>query len=160
MSGDLLRVLERSAVLHIGRDARCTKCVAAGGIGQGGGLCSPLDHGQNVLPCHRILGKLVSLPDRPEERSFLFGGNACRIDPGVQVGRKIMMARHFVTLAAFLMQPQPRALAVLEVVLDPQYRRGAHAGEAVNHDTYEGAIAESAEFGHVDGVQQLPGLVG
>src|SRR5712692_9811134 len=52
-----------------------------------------------------------------------------------------MMARHFVTLAAFLMEPQPRALAVLEVVLDSQRRSGAHAGEAVNHDADEGAIA-------------------
>ncbi len=52
-----------------------------------------------------------------------------------------MMARHFVTLAAFLMEPQPRALAVLEVVLDSQRRSGAHPGEAVNHDADEGAIA-------------------
>jgi hypothetical protein len=32
-------------------------------------------------------------------------------------------------------EPQPRALAVLEVVIEPQRRGDAHAGEAVNHDT-------------------------
>src|SRR6266851_5425516 len=107
-----------------------------------------------------FFSKPVSLPNRPEERPFLFGRNAGHLDPGIQVGRKIMMARHFVTLAAFLMEPQPRALTVLEVVLDSQRRSGAHAGETVNHDADERAIAEPAEFGHVDGVQQLPGLLG
>jgi hypothetical protein len=104
----------------------------------------------------RAIGFSVSLfPFRIARKRdpFLFGGNAGRIDPGIQVGRKIMMARHFVTLAAFLMEPQPRALAVLEVVLDSKRRSGAHAGEAVNHDADEGAIAESAESGHVDRVQ-------
>ena len=72
---------------------------------------------------------------------------------------QIMMTRHFVTLAAFLMQSQPSTLAVLEVILDSQRRRGSHAGEAVDHDADQGAIRESAELSH-DRVQQLPGLVG
>jgi hypothetical protein len=96
--------------------------VTAGGVGQGGCLRSPFDHGQNVLPRHRILSEPVSLPNRPEERPFLLGCNAGRVDPGIQIGHKIMMAGHLVTLAAFLMEPQPRALAVLEVVLDSQRR--------------------------------------
>ncbi len=62
------------------------------------------------------------------------GDDAGRLDPGMKVGRKIMMAGNFVTLATFLVQPQPRALAMLEVVLDSHRRSGAHAGEAVNHD--------------------------
>ena len=40
----LLRVLERSAVLHLRRDTGRLKCVTAGEVGQGGCLRPPLDH--------------------------------------------------------------------------------------------------------------------
>src|SRR5260370_39068802 len=42
---DLLCVLESAAVLHVSRNAGRPKCVAAGGVGQGGCLRSPFDHG-------------------------------------------------------------------------------------------------------------------
>jgi hypothetical protein len=45
-----------------------------------------------------------------------------------------MMGWDFVALSSFLMEAQPRALAVLEVVLGAQRRGGADAREAVNHD--------------------------
>src|SRR6266851_444671 len=38
---DLLRMLERSAVLNVGRDAGRAECVTAGGVGQGRCLRSP-----------------------------------------------------------------------------------------------------------------------
>ena len=34
--GDLLRMLKCPIVLHVCRDACCSKCVTAGGVGQGG----------------------------------------------------------------------------------------------------------------------------
>jgi NNP family nitrate/nitrite transporter-like MFS transporter len=67
MGRNLLRVLQRAAVLQVGTDAGGTKCVAAVGLGQGGASGSPLDHREDILPRHRILGQLVSLSDRPEQ---------------------------------------------------------------------------------------------
>jgi len=46
----------------------------------------------------------------------LVTGDTGRLDPGCQVVFQLGMARHFLALAAFLVQPQPEPLAVLEEV--------------------------------------------
>ena len=126
MCGDLLSMLQRPAVLQVGSDAGHAKRVTTGGVGQGGAGRAPLDHRQNIFSRHRIFGKFVPFPDRAEERSLLIARDLCRQYPRVQVFGEIMMARHLVALAAFLMQAQPGPFAVLEGLrLRPTGRRSA-----------------------------------
>jgi hypothetical protein len=53
------------------------------------------------------------------------------------------VARHFVTLALFFVQPKPPALPVLEIVSPPHRHRRAYPGEAVDDNPDEHPVAES-----------------
>jgi hypothetical protein len=55
------------------------------------------------------------------------------------------MCRHLVSLAAFLVEPDPPALAVGKIILDPRRHDGADAGEGVGHDADQGAVAQADE---------------
>src|SRR5260370_20398556 len=44
------------------------------------------------------------------------------------------MPGHLVALTAFLMKPEPQALAMLEKISDPHRHRRTHPGETVDHD--------------------------
>jgi hypothetical protein len=70
------------------------------------------------------------------------------------------MGRHLVALATFLVEADPPALAVGEVVLDPHRHHGADAGEGVGHDPDQGAVAQTDEGRGVDALDQDAGLVG
>ena len=70
------------------------------------------------------------------------------------------MAGHLVPLAAFLVQPKPRPLAMLEIVSDPHRHRRADPGEAVDHDPDQRPVAQSDQCGGLDRVQQLARLLG
>ena len=52
------------------------------------------------------------------------------------------MARHLVAFAAFFMQAEPPAFAMLELVSDLHCDRGADPSEAVNHDPNQCAIPQ------------------
>ena len=69
-----------------------------------------------------------------------------------------MVAGHFVALAAFFAQadPEPPALAVN--VLDLHAERGADAGETVDHQADQRAIAQAHRRGGIDAVEQLAGF--
>jgi len=60
MRGNLLRVLERTAVLEVSGDSSRSKGVTAGGVGEGGFLGAPLDHIKHVAARHRIDGQPVA----------------------------------------------------------------------------------------------------
>jgi hypothetical protein len=64
---------------------------------------------------------------RPEQLAFFVVG-----DPGrLEVGLEAVVDGHLVVLAALLVQPQPPALALREIVLDPHGERRADPGKAV-----------------------------
>ena len=70
-------------------------------------------------------------------------GEPAAVDIGVQVGLKIVVAGHFVALAALLVQPHPQA-AVLHVnVLDLHRERRADAREGIDHEADQGAVAQA-----------------
>ena len=76
-------------------------------------------------------------------------------------------------LAAFLVQPQPPALAIREIVVDLHRDDGTDAGKAVDHDADQGAVAQADKprhfryrpvrqgdpFGDLDAGEQMPGLI-
>ena len=65
------------------------------------------------------------------------------------------MHRHLVVLAALLVQPEPPALALGEVVLNPHRKRRADAREAVDQDADERPIAKADQAVCRDALKQL-----
>ena len=62
-------------------------------------------------------------------------------------------------LAALLMQAHPAAPALREVILHLHADDGVHAGEGIDHNANQGAIAQPGERADVDGVEQRAGLL-
>src|SRR5713101_9727990 len=116
MRGDLLSVFEGATVLQICGNPGRSECMATGGVGKGGCFGPPLDHVQHVAADHRIAGELVALFEAPEEWSLLIAADAGGGDPGVQIFVEAVMAGHLVPLAAFFVESQPRAPALLKII--------------------------------------------
>jgi hypothetical protein len=70
-------------------------------------------------------------------------GDIGRLDRSIQIDIKAGVARHLVALAAFLVQPQPPALAVLEMISHSHSHRRAHSGETVHHGSNHGPIPQT-----------------
>src|SRR5216684_1039390 len=71
MIGDGLGMLEGPAVFEIGCDASGAKRVAAGRVGQGGGLGPALDHVQHVESGHGLFAKPLALAHARNNGPFL-----------------------------------------------------------------------------------------
>ena len=95
-----------------------------------------------VLPAaERKRGVLPSLADA--------GRGEILVDKGFE----LMVRRHLVPLAAFLVQPHPPALALGIVVLDLHCDDGADAGEGIGHDADQRAVAQADDRRCVDAVE-------
>jgi len=104
--GDGLGMLKSSTILQVSGDAGGSKRVAAGGIGEGGHLSSPLDHVEDVEPRHCLVRKPVAFVHAAEKPLLGVASDASSPDIGIQVALKAQMAGHFVPFTPFLMQPQ------------------------------------------------------
>jgi hypothetical protein len=69
----------------------------------------------------------------PEYRPLLIAADAGGGDPGIKVFVEALMAGHLMPFAAFLMEPEPGAATLLEIVLHPQADDRADASEGVAH---------------------------
>ena len=69
------------------------------------------------------------------------------------------MTGHLVPFAAFLVEPHPRAPALLKIILHPECDDRADAGESIAHQPEEGAVAQANEYADINRVQQLAHLV-
>jgi hypothetical protein len=97
----------------------------------------------------RCIAVAASTPVRPiaeRKRGVFSSPDASGTNVLIEEGFELMMGRHFVALAAFLVEPHPPALAVGEV-LDPHRHDGADAGEGVGHDADQGAVAQATCLG-------------
>ena len=76
----------------------------------------------------RDMDRSDSLPrpadGRAEERTFLVLGDPCRRDIFIQILLKLMVAAHFVDLAALLSEAQPPAFLERKIVLHLQTHHG------------------------------------
>jgi hypothetical protein len=68
----------------------------------------------------------------------------------IEEGFELVVRRHLVALAAFLVEADPPALAVGEIIVDPHRHDGADAGEGVGHDADQGAVAQADQGRGVD----------
>src|SRR5271168_3207387 len=98
--------------LEVGGNAGCAKDVAAeldleAGIGR-----APTHHAIGVDPVHWVLGQHAGLADRGAEEGGLADlPDASRGQIFVDERFELMVRRHLMALAAFLVQPHPPALA-------------------------------------------------
>ena len=82
-----------------------------------------------------MLGEHAGLADaRAEQGPFAVIADAGRGEVVVDVGLELVVRRHLVALAAFLVQPHPPALALGVIVLDLHRDGGADVGEGIGHD--------------------------
>ena len=103
-----------------------------------------------------LLGQCAGAAGGGAEEGCLAGvANAGRLYIGVEIGLQIVMGRHFMTLAAFFVQPKPPALALRVKILHAHVGDGADTAEGVDHDGDERAIAEADEGLRLDGFEEL-----
>ena len=151
MGRDCLRLFDRAAILKVSGNAGRAERMATGPSRQADASRPTADHVPHVTAVHALFGKPASSTGgRTEQRRLLFTGGPGGQQVGVEIFFGNVMRRNLVVLAAFFMQPQPAAFAVLPVILDIHPDHGAHAGEGVNHHTDEGAIPHADQRAGID----------
>ena len=84
------------------------------------------------------------MPVRPtaeRNRGALPASDFRGLDIGVEVGFESMVRRHFMALAAFLMQAHPPALALGDIILDAHGDDRTDAREGESHHRDQRAVA-------------------
>ena len=118
-----------------------------------------LDHGVGVDAGQGGAGELLGLAaDGAEQRPLGIIGEAGAFDILSQILLEIMVAGHFVALAAFLSQAHPEPPAFVVNVFDLHAEGGTDAGEAIDHQADQRTIAQAAGRRHIDAVEQLAGF--
>src|SRR5208282_1213686 len=132
MPSHLLGVLESSVVLQVNRDTGSSPGVTSD---RGEKTCrlGPLpDSRPGVVPVQSSSGHCRSKRINALEEG-LPALEACGDNVLVQYLLEQVMHGHLVLLAAFFMQSQPPACAVVIVIIDFEFQDCAHSGEAVEH---------------------------
>ena len=111
MRRDRLSVFNGPPVLKISRDTGSPECVAGRGGGESSIERPALDHPQHVRARHRIRRNPPPVINTPKQRRFLLVPDAGNFEVCVHVRLGVVVRGHFVTLAAFLVEPQ-RGLSV------------------------------------------------
>ena len=123
MSGHLLGVLEPSVVLQVNCDTGCPPGVTSDG-GKKTRRLGPLSNRSPGVvtikssSSHCRSERIKALEQR------LPALKACRLNVLVQDLLEQVMHGHFVLLAAFFMEPQPSARAVVVVIIDFEFGMG------------------------------------
>ena len=87
----------------------------------------------------------------PEKRPVEVPGDAGGGEVGVQIQLQVVMTGDYMLLAALLVQPDPAAAPLQEVVPDPHSQNGADAGEGVDHGADERPITQTQQQGFPQG---------
>lgn len=153
----LLGVFERAIVSQVIGDVGGAEGVAAGGFGQPGGAGAGLHHHQCVVGVQWFQGELAAAIYRAEQKPLGVGA-ARRFEVGVEMFLRMVMHGNFQALSSLLVQAQPPALAILIIILGPEFDHGPDATKAVYHDGDEGAITEPIDRVRGDGIKQPPRL--
>ena len=136
MSGHLLGVLEPSVVFQVNRDAGCPPGVTSDG-GQKTCCLGPFpNRSPGVVPVKSSSGHGRSKRINALEQG-LPALEACGLNVLIEDLFEQVMHWHFVLLAAFLVESQPPARAIMIVIVDFEFQYRADTGEAVEHRSDE-----------------------
>ena len=91
-------------------------------------------------------------PDSAKEWSLGLLGETGLIDIFLQVGLKIVVTGHFVTLAAFFAEADPEPPPLTVDIFDLHTERGADARKAVDHQTNQRPVTQTCNRGGIDTV--------
>jgi hypothetical protein len=75
-----------------------------------------------------------------------------------KIGLQRVVTRHFVELAALLVEPYPQPPLLVEDIADVQSAGGGDAGEGEDHHADQGTIAQPDHFVRLNRAQQVAGL--
>lgn len=148
MCRDLLGVLERSTPFKVGGNSGCPERVATDLRFDAGCLRAPADHSPGVRLCHRVERERpadLATRHRPEDWSFSLIPKIRGREVGVQILLEQVVTGNVMSLAAFLMEAKPPALALRIVVLDFQTERGVDAREGKYQNADQRSIAKTNE---------------
>ena len=123
-------------------------------------------------PAHHLIsaglgqGGLAELPgaapDGAEQRRAPVSGAIPRqpaaIDISVEIFVEIVVAGHFMPLAALFVQSHPQAPVLHKDVVDAHRQRRADPRERIDHEADQRPVAQPDRCGHVDRVDQLARL--
>src|SRR3954447_26361383 len=118
MGSHQLRIFQRAAVIEVGRDTCRAEGVAPDPRPKAERRRAALHHAVRIDAMHWLVRQFTGAIRRSgtEEGTLASVADAGSVDVGVEIGFEIMVRWHFVALAAFLMQPDPPALALRIVV--------------------------------------------
>ena len=150
---DRLHVLDRAAVLKVGRDPDRAKRVATDVRRQPGLLRLPLDHPQRVVARHLARSQLAAPSDSAEEGSFHIRADGGAGQVRVEIFNGVVMGRDLVILAAFFVESEPAPFAPLGLVFDAHSDGGAHPCERERHEGDQRAVAQARDIRRVDAVE-------
>jgi hypothetical protein len=100
----------------------------------GGNRCAPFDHHKHVLPCDQVLGKFISLPDRPEQGPLLSHEMPAS---SIQASSRPQDYDGKAPRDTCRLSHAPAATHAYrsQKILNAQSRSGTYPRKAVNHDT-------------------------
>jgi len=110
------------------------------------GRCTPtppLDHADHIIAVHRPISERSGAVTVRNQRSFLIGRNAGRLQVGRPYRLRLMVRRHFVELAALLVQAEPPALAASGNSPPPACDDALTRAKAVDHGADQRAVAQA-----------------
>jgi len=156
-----LGVLQSATSFEVCSDARGPKRMTSNPDLHGKPRRAALDHAPGVDPVHRLVRQRAGATGGGAEQGSLAGiTETGRLYIGVEIGFEVVVRRHLMPLAAFLMQADPPALALGVVVLDVHGDDSADAGEGEGHDADQRPVAQPDHGRGVDAVQQPARLFG
>lgn len=110
-------VFQRAAVLEVGGHPGRAETVVADAGCDPGGLRAAACHGVGVGMAERRLAEVLGFAADGAEQGRSWFGHAALFDIGHQIFFELMMAGHFVPLAALFMQAQPEPPFLHEHIL-------------------------------------------
>jgi hypothetical protein len=148
-------LFQRAAVLEVGGDPRCAEAVVAELGCDAGRRRAPADHRIGVRLRQHGAGEFPGAPaDRAEQRPLWIVAQAGAVEIGRQVFVEVVVTRHRVPLAALLEQPHPEPAVLRVDIFDRHAERRADAGEGIDHQPDQGAVAQPRLRRDIDAVEQ------
>ena len=144
MVGHLLRDFQLATVAQILGDAGGAEGVATDFCLDPGLLGPPSDHAPDIGLAQGPARKRCAAPGR-RAKEPVFPARLRRQQIGMQVLLKIVVARHFMLLAAFFLQPYPGAAALDIHILYLHFDHRADAGEGVDHQADQRPVAQAGD---------------
>ena len=118
----------------------------------------PLNHAEGV-GLHHAVRRAGRAARSAEQRPVLIARDTRRLDVLIEEHFELVVTGGLVFLAALLVEPDPSAPPLGEIIPHVHLQHGADAGKAINHRPDQGAVAQADERPGINNGKQRPRLV-